>query len=134
MGIQVTFEVPEAVFAQVSQIAVSTQRAVDDVLKELVVDSVQPIYAIAHHVVDEDDTIEAEVAAFEAMHAALWQKYPNQFVAIHQGLVVDHDQDEWALIERINQHYPKAIVLIREVKSVLPGEFIFRSPRVERHR
>ncbi len=133
MGIQVTFEVPEAVFAQVSQIAVSTQRAVDDVLKELVVDSMPPIYDVAHQV-DEDDTIEVEVAAFEAMHAALWQKYPKQFVAIHQGLVVDHDQDEWALIERINQHYSKAIVLIREVKSALPGEFIFRSPRVERHR
>ncbi len=72
-----------------------------------------------------------EAAAFEAMHEQLKQRYLNQFVAVHNGEVVDSDADVSSLMERIREAYPDEIVLIRQVEDQLPRDLVVRSPRLE---
>ncbi len=124
MGIQVTLNVPEAIYHEVEQIAQATKRGVDDILTEVVIRSFPPFY------LDPDqDKMQGEVDAFEEMHAALWEKYPNQYVAVYQGQVIDHDEDERALIKRIRAIYPDEIIMVDKVLAQLQREIIFRSPR-----
>lgn len=125
MGVQVMIEVPEKLYDQAKAIAHSTQRAVGEVLQEIVIRSFPPVYDGG----EEFDAMDQEVAAFEAMHAALWEKYPHQFVAVYGGQVVDYDVDEWRLIARLDQSHPDKIVLVRQVEAELPGDLVFHSPR-----
>jgi hypothetical protein len=71
-----------------------------------------------------------EEAAFEQKRVALWQQYANQFVAMHQAEVVDHDADEETLIARIEAAYPDKVVLIRQVLEKPEPPLVFRSPRL----
>jgi len=124
MGIQVTLDVPENIYQEVAQIAQETQRAVDDVLEEIVIRSFPAFY------VDPDqDKMQSEVDAFEAMHPALWEKYPNEYVAVYQSKVIDHDQDEMTLINRVRAIYPDEIIMVDKVLPQLQREIVFRSPR-----
>ncbi len=124
MGIQVTLDVPENIYHKVEQIAQATQRRVDDVLTEVVIRSFPSFY------IDPDqDKMQREVDAFEAMHAVLWEKYPNQYVAVYQGRVIDHDDDEMTLIKRIRAIYPGQIIMVDKVLAQLQSEIVFRSPR-----
>lgn len=58
-----------------------------------------------------------EERAFEEMHSELLSQYPNQYAAIYQQELVDHDADELILAERIDSRYPGAIVLIRQIRA-----------------
>jgi len=125
MGVQVMIEMPEKLYDQAKAIAHSTQRAVGEVLQEIVIRSFPPVYDGG----EEFDAMDQEVAAFEAMHAALWEKYPHQFVAVYGGQVVDYDVDEWDLLRRIDQRYPNEVVMIDQVEPTIQREIVFRSPR-----
>src|SRR5262249_52300641 len=46
-----------------------------------------------------------EESAFEAMKPRLVAQYNQQFVAIFHGEIVDHDEHELTLLDRINQNY-----------------------------
>ena len=83
-------------------------------------------------VAEEGDAMDAEIAAYEALHEELVEKYLGQFVAIHQGSVVDHDPDRLALRQRLSATYPDVIVLVRQVKPALPGPLYIRSPQIQR--
>jgi hypothetical protein len=71
-----------------------------------------------------------EEAAYVAMHAELWLKYPHDYVAVHQGKVVDHDRDVVALAKRIRRSHPGQIVLMTQVKPQAKSPLHFRSPRL----
>lgn len=64
----------------------------------------------------EREKIKAEADAFRSMHAELVEKYPRQYVAIHNGQVVDHDQDFQSLHTRIRQRFGRQPVLLRRVE------------------
>lgn len=125
MGVKVMIEVPEQLYDQATELAQLTKRAVNEVLQEIVIRSFPPMYDGGK----EFDAMEQEVDAFAKLHAELWEKYPQQFVAIYQGQVVDHDDDEWALLTRLELSHPDDIVLVRQVQPELPGDLIFHSPR-----
>lgn len=76
--------------------------------------------------------MDREIAAFEAMQTALVTTYPEQYVAIFQGAVVDHDADKARLLARIDQSYPDDVVLIRQVHHTPRPPFRLRSPRLQR--
>ncbi|MEZ4677791.1 MAG: DUF5678 domain-containing protein [Caldilineaceae bacterium] len=78
---------------------------------------------------DQWDPIDREVAAYEALHASLLKRYANQYVAIYQGKLIDHDRDKLALFQRIEEKYPNEFVLMRPVQEQPEREFYFRSPR-----
>jgi len=60
----------------------------------------------------------------------LWRQYPNQYVAVYQGRLSDHDPDQLALLQRVEEHYLEIPVLIRQVLAEPEEVYTFRSPRV----
>lgn len=75
--------------------------------------------------------IQREEEAFRAIHAQLRNTYPDQFVAICHGRVVDHDPDQLALLRRVEERYPDTPVLIRQITPEIEEVYTFRSPRVD---
>ena len=124
---EITLTVPDSVYQEASQIAHSNNRPLEEVLRE----SVQWFFSPFH--VDQDSLVmEREVAVFEANHEELYSQYPNQYIAMHKGQVVDHDNDLVTLALRIEKQYPNKVVLIRQVLPELPKPLMFRSPRLVR--
>lgn len=80
----------------------------------------------------ERENIKAEAEAFRSMHTTLVEKYLGQYVAIHDGKVVDHDEDFQTLHSRIRQRFGRQPVLLRQVKSKPERVLTFRSPQLER--
>ncbi len=78
------------------------------------------------------EKIKAEAEAFCSMHAELAEKYLGQYVAIHNGKVVDHDKDFQPLHSRIRQRFGRQSVLLRCVEAEPERALTFRSPRFER--
>jgi len=75
--------------------------------------------------------IQREEDAYRAMHAELRSVYPDQYVAVLGGQVIDHDPDQLALFRRVEERYPDALVLIRQVAPETEEVYAFRSPRVD---
>lgn len=80
----------------------------------------------------EREKIKAEAEAFRSMHAELAERYLGQYVAVHDGKVVDHDEDFQSLHSRIRQQFGRQPVLLRRVETVSERVLVFRSPRFER--
>ncbi|MEA3397766.1 MAG: DUF5678 domain-containing protein [Chloroflexota bacterium] len=69
------------------------------------------------------------------MRSQLVAKYLGNYVAIHNGKVVDHDPDVRTLHLRIRRRYGRAPILLRQVtKDMEQPEMVFRSPKLERIR
>jgi hypothetical protein len=81
---------------------------------------------------EDEDVIDREQAAFEAMHSKLKATHFGKWVAIHNGQVVDSDQDDVALHQRILKSHVDTPVLITRVHEKPMEEFLVRSPRFER--
>jgi hypothetical protein len=124
MSTQVTLTIPDNIYQQAEYVAQTTNRPVTEVLTETIAKAFPPL-----DINPDRPAMEREVAAFEAMHASLWSQYPQQYVAIRGGKVIDHDADEATLVERIDSQYPETIILIRQVLPQLPRPLVFRSPR-----
>jgi DNA-damage-inducible protein J len=80
----------------------------------------------------EREDLLREQQAYEAMHEELWAKYPNQFVAITNGKVVDRDEDENALFQRREEHFPDQVVLIKQITKTPKTTLYTRSPRISK--
>lgn len=63
------------------------------------------------------DPMDQEIAAYEQLHPQLKERYLGQYVAIHQGEVVDSDRDLGTIAERIEAKYADGITLIRKVEN-----------------
>lgn len=63
----------------------------------------------------QGEKIDRESRSYEAMHSELVQKYFGQWVAVHDGELVDHDEDATALYLRVRARYGRISVLLREV-------------------
>jgi predicted transcriptional regulator len=80
----------------------------------------------------EHKKIKSEAEAFRIMHVELAKQYLGQFVAIHNGQLVDHDEDFQALHSRIRQRFGRQPILLRRVTIEPERVLIMRSPRLER--
>ena len=76
--------------------------------------------------------LDREIAAYETMVAELRQKYPEQWVAVHDQKLVDHDSDRLALYRRIRSKYGRTSVLLRQVSEHLVEEVWVRTPSTGR--
>ena len=70
-----------------------------------------------------------EEAAYLAMHAELLAHYAGKYVAIHQGQLIDHDEDGAALYLRVRKQYPDEFVLITPVQPEDREIYQVYSPR-----
>ena len=75
--------------------------------------------------------IEREETYYRAQHPQLLACYAGQYVAMHQGKVIDADNDELSLFLRIRQVYPLVGLLIKQVSANSEEVWTIRSPRVE---
>lgn len=78
------------------------------------------------------EKIRAETEAFNQQYDKLLAKYPDQYVAIHNGQVIDHDSDLRTLHLRAFNQLGHVPVLLKQVTSEPDQELVFRSPRFER--
>ena len=82
----------------------------------------------------QEQKIQQEAEAFCSMHTELARQYLGQVVAIHEGQVVDHDENFVTLHRRIRQRFGRTAVLLRRVGPESERVLTFRSPRFERGR
>lgn len=80
---------------------------------------------------EADRTLERELDAYRAMHAELLRDYANQFVAVRQRRVIDHDHDQLSLYLRVEQEYPDEIILIKQVLPAIEEIYRVRSPKLQ---
>jgi len=81
----------------------------------------------------EDQKLEAESQAFERLHPQLIQQYLGQFVAVHNGRIVDADADFEVLFLRLQEYLGEIPVLIRAVNTEPTLELRAPSPRLEQN-
>lgn len=72
--------------------------------------------------------MQREMQAFVEMHSELLKQYPGEFVAIHQGRLIDHDRSQLALYLRIEKRSSYTPVLIKQVLDDPQEVYTFRSP------
>lgn len=77
------------------------------------------------------EKIHEETEAFWAMQAELVARYPGEYVAVHQGQVVDHDTDVVQLERRVAQAWGEVAVLIAPVNGEPGRDFTTVSFRLE---
>jgi len=107
-------------------VAIRTQRDVAEVLLESITRSFVPFP------VDPNRAgMNQNVEAFHALHPTLVETYLGQFVAIHEGQLVDHDSDPISLLQRVRARYPNRVVLRRKVESVPERELRINHPQIE---
>ena len=60
--------------------------------------------------------IHVESKAFRVKHTELLQRYLGEYVAVHEGKIVDHDKDLSTLHRRVRRRYGRhTAVLLRQV-------------------
>ncbi len=79
----------------------------------------------------EREKIHAETEAFWAMYPQLLDRYSGQYVAVHEGKVVDTGPDLGALYQRVRECYGDTPVLLTQVLPDSTRELMFRSPQLE---
>ena len=78
--------------------------------------------------------IHIEAEAWRAMPEAERRRYRNQFVAVHNGQVIDHDADRLLLYRRVREKLGDVPVLITPGGTPHPCEFQILSPRLGERR
>lgn len=56
--------------------------------------------------------ITEESKAYRRQHSELKRRYLDQYIAMHQGQVVDHDPEFHALRERVRQRFGRTAIMI----------------------
>lgn len=81
---------------------------------------------------EADRVLDREMEAFRHLHPILLQQYPQQFVGIRHGQLVDHDVDQLALYLRLDERYPDEIVLLKQVCPSIEEVYAIRFTRIFR--
>lgn len=110
---------PPKMMSQVRRIASQENRTVADVVQDAVQD---------HLELKANAKIDWEIVAFVQQHETLKQKYFGQFVAMHDGQVIDADEDFESLFLRVQDKLPDTPVLFRLVSEVVETVFRGRVP------
>jgi hypothetical protein len=78
--------------------------------------------------------IHAEAEAWRALPETVRRRYSSEFIAVHEGQVIDHDPDRVTLHLRVRERLGDTPVLITPADAPDPREFQMLSPRLERTR
>jgi hypothetical protein len=127
MEYTVTLTLPATIYREAAERASATNRTIEQVLTEQLQERLQPFPTI--HVSPNRAAMEREAEAYRILHPELVKQLLGRYVAIYQGQVVDHDQDENTLLQRRRRNYPGKVVLIRRVEAEADQESALRSPR-----
>lgn len=130
MYTNVTLKIKNALLERAKRLARQRNQDVTEILVESirldeVEDGLYPGFAEG-----ETAVMAREEKAFYELHSQLREKYPQEFVAIFEGNLVDHDPDLAQILKRTKQKYPDQFVWIAPVQASPEEVFHFRSPRM----
>lgn len=108
-----TLEIPAELYERIERLAAVRETPVAYVVQEVLSLAVEQIEVTA-----DEAKMDREDAAYQAMHAELFEKYAGQYVAIHNGELVDVDEDEMALYMRIDERFPDEVILLKRVMTL----------------
>lgn len=75
--------------------------------------------------------LQDETIAFEQMHGQLVTRYLGEYVAVHNGVVIDHDPDVRTLHLRMRAKFGQMPILLRQVtEAVNLPPLVVRSPKL----
>lgn len=126
MSTRILLTVPDDLYQRVEEVALDAQRNVEDLLLE----SITRSFFGSSNDPNRSD-MDANVAAYHRLHRQLAEMYLGQYVAVHQGRLVDHDPDPVALLRRVRSQFPGQTVLRRKVEAVAERALRIRHPRIE---
>lgn len=126
MSTQVLLTVPDDLYRQVEKVADAASRNIPDLLLDTITRSLSPFPVDSTRPEMLDNA-----AAYRSLHAQLVKHYLGQFVAIHDGQLVDHDSDPVTLLQRVRTQFPDRVVLRRRVELTAERELHVRHPRIE---
>jgi hypothetical protein len=107
---------------QLQQVATAEDTSTEELLDRAVIEFLEGVAL---------RKLEDETATFERMHAQLVNRYLNEYVAIHNGAVVDHDTEVRHLYLRVRAKFGQMPILLRQVtEDVQLQELIVRSPKL----
>jgi len=129
MGENRTLEIPVELYERIERLAAVREESAAYVLEKALAFVEDQPFELVH-----SEAMSREEAAYRAMHDELFRKYAGQFVAFHNGGLVDVDRDELALAARVNARFPNKIVLLKQVQQVPLREVKYRSARLLRER
>jgi len=114
MEYPVTLLLPENIYRYAEALANAHQTSIGEILvKQL---AAQP-FTFQGELDPEQAQLQREVEAYKVLHPHLLAHYPGQWVGIHAGQLLDHDEDEDALLARLEQNWPETLVLVRRVEA-----------------
>ncbi len=108
---------------QIEQLASAASQPAEQVLEAAVETYLDELERAAIH--DETQT-------YWAMQAELSRAYPQEYVAIRQGRVVDHDRDPGQLEQRVRAQFGLLPVLIAPAAPAPPRDLRWLGGRLER--
>ncbi|MFN8490633.1 MAG: DUF5678 domain-containing protein [Caldilineaceae bacterium] len=79
---------------------------------------------------EEGQKIEQEQKFYEMQHPILLKTYKGQYIAMHEGKVIDHDADRIALRRRIRSAFGRTAILITPVLEESIQTIWVLSPRL----
>ncbi len=75
--------------------------------------------------------ISEETKRYYQCHAELKKHYLGQYIAMHQGEVVDHDVDFGTLCQRVQQQFGRVPIMMRQVEEVADHPLVRRGFQLE---
>ena len=126
---QVTITISETLYQRAHELARKRNQPVSDVLEE----AITLVEAAQAPSASEEAAMAQEEAAYRTMHARLMAEHAGEYVAIYKGDLIDYDEDELALLRRLEEQYPDEVVLMKKVRPLPEPELRFRSPRFIRN-
>ncbi len=108
---------------QISQIAGESKMET-----EAVVDTAVRAYLRRH----AEEKIRAEQKEFDEQKESLLVKYKGEYVAVHNGEVIDHDPSIGELHRRVRKSLGRIPVLLKKVTDEPDRVLLFRSPKLQR--
>lgn len=116
---------------------ITVESTIETKLKQFSQLAGQPVEAIVQQALSRhldylsDRQLEAEIAAYERLHPQLKATHLGQYVAIHQGQLIDADSDVGQLFLRVEKQYGDVTILIRQVQETVKELYNFHGVRLE---
>lgn len=126
MSKQITITVSDSIYEQVAYKAEKSQRQLSVIIEEILTEGLAQFPTTA-----ADRAMLREEESYQRLHPQLVEQFLGKNVAVHEGKMIDHDEDVVALLQRVRQALPNAVVLIRKVEHEADKVLRFRSPRLE---
>ena len=98
-----TVAIETDLYRRVEKAADAKHSSIDAILSE----------AIQRYLWDlERRAISEQSAIYRRLHPSLRMQFPDNYIAMHEGLVVDHDSDLPALLARVRQQWRDIPVMV----------------------